>query len=93
MTMPAFIPAPVPQPVPEPTEWVHGWLKAAGLEKWSQGFIRAEICTEDELLAEPAIEIGDLEEPIGVKTLGARRKIMRMIDNLHAQRGTAIAGE
>jgi len=72
---------PVP---PEPTAWVHGWLKEAGLEQYSAGFIRAELSSQEDLVAEPALEEDNLEKSVGVMTLGHRRKIMRMLIQLHA---------
>jgi len=77
---------PPPKPAPPlPTEWVYGWLKEAGLEQHASGFIAAELGTREELVAEPSLEEKDLEDAVGVKKLGHRRQIMRMLKKLRAE--------
>lgn len=67
-----------PPPPGEPEEWVHNWLKEAGLAHLSQGFRDQALCSREEVLAAP-IDDKLLSEPLGVKKLGERCKVLALL--------------
>lgn len=70
-----------PEPPPaqeEPKEWVHDWLKEAGLAHLSQGFRDQALCSREEVLA-ASLDDALLSEPLGVKKLGERCKVLALL--------------
>jgi len=74
--------APDPPPEePEPTDWIAGWLKAGGLGRYVGKFIEEEIKTPEDVVCFPITE-KQLEDKLGMKKMGHRRKLMEMMQGL-----------
>mmetsp|Transcript_92155 Transcript_92155/g.280125 ORF Transcript_92155/g.280125 Transcript_92155/m.280125 type:complete len:260 (-) Transcript_92155:72-851(-) len=72
-----------PPPRGEPEDWVHGWLKAASLAEHSSAFLDQALSTRDDVLGAP-LDHAALQE-MGIKKLGERCKILRMIKDLQQE--------
>jgi len=66
-----------PPPAEDPTDWVHVWLKEAGLADLSGHFLDQKLSTRDDILGAP-IDDATLKE-LGMNKLGHRCKVLRMI--------------
>jgi len=74
------VPEPEPDP-PEPTDWVVGWLKDAGMERYVQAFVDEDMKTREDL-TRFTISEEQLETVLGVKQMGHRRLLLEKITKL-----------
>lgn len=73
-----------PEAPPQPEEskdWVHTWLKSKGLEQHSAVFLAQELKTREDVLTAPLDH--ELLEKMGIKQIGVRGTILRMIKDAH----------
>lgn len=76
-------PRPVPATPPRPSTWIHKALthEDKSLARYSRKFIDARLASREAVLAEPALEVKDLET-LGVNKLGDQRRIMQLLQRL-----------
>lgn len=74
---------PTPKPPSRVSKWIHKALlhEEKDLARYSRKFIDARLASREAVLAEPPLEVADLES-LGVNKLGDQRKIMRMLQRL-----------
>jgi hypothetical protein len=84
-------PRPPPAEATEPSEWVFGWLKAAGLARLADHFLEHNLSDREALLAEPRLQQGELNT-IGVTKAGDQRKVLALIAKLRDGDGAAANG-
>jgi hypothetical protein len=75
---------PIVKPVPPPvrTDWVVSWLKENGFELYQSNFVNQEILTIEDVLKPKPISEAELNEVIGIKKLGHRKKFLSLIQEL-----------